>query len=175
MSIRPIYRYEPNNSNPDRAIGIVLPFNKAADARSITQNELSGSGNGASVFVQSYTTEEQSISNLKNLLLTMKGERFMQPDFGTNIRITVFEPNTALIVKGLESSLANDIGFWLPYINIVDISAVRDINNYSISIKLRYTVNSSLAERVIVILANENQLLLSEIDQPAELTQIGTF
>ena len=175
MAIRPIYRYEPNNSNPDKAVGIVLPFNKAADARSATQNELSGSGNGASVFVQSYTTEEQSISNLKNLLLTVKGERFMQPEFGTNIRATVFEPNTALISKGLESSLASDIGFWLPYINIIEMAAIRDLNNYSLSVKIRYTVNSSLAERVIVILANENQLLLSEIDQPAELTQIGTF
>lgn len=175
MAIRPIYRYEPNNSNPDRAVGITLPFNKAADGRSNTQNELSGSSGGASVFVQSYTTEEQSISNLKNLLLTVKGERFMQPDFGTNIRSTLFEPNTALIVKGLESSLQSDINFWLPYINIVEIAAVRDVNNYSISIKLRYTVNSSLAERVIIILASENELLLSEVDAPVELTQIGTF
>jgi hypothetical protein len=71
--------------------------------------------------------------------------------------------------------LASDIGFWLPYINIIEMAAIRDLNNYSLSVKIRYTVNSSLAERVIVILANENQLLLSEIDQPAELTQIGTF
>ena len=74
---RPIYRYEPNNSNPDRAVGVVLPFNKPADARTATQNALSGSSGGGSLFVQSYTTEVQAISNLKNLLLTRKGERYI--------------------------------------------------------------------------------------------------
>ena len=174
MADRPIYRYEPNNSNPDRAVGILLPFNKPADARMSIQNELSGSSGGGSLFVQSYTTEDQSISNLKNLLLTIKGERFMQPEFGTNIRSTLFEPNTSLIIDTLQASIESDIQYWLPYINVTEIKAIRDINNYAMSIKIRYTVNSSLSERVIVILANENQLLLSDIDGPVELTQIGT-
>jgi phage baseplate assembly protein W len=172
---RPIYRYEPNTSNPDRAVGITLPFNKAAEGRNDQQDFSSGSLSGGSVFALSYTTEEQSISNLKNLLLTIKGERIMQPDFGTNIRSTLFEPNTKLIVDNLKASLANDIKFWLPYINLKEINVVRDVNAYSISIRIRYTVNSSIAERVIVILANENELLLSDIDAPLELTQIGTF
>ena len=69
---RPIYRYEPNNSNPDRAVGILLPFNKAAEGRVETQNELSGSINGGSLFRQSYTTEEQALTNfMKNKNLTV--------------------------------------------------------------------------------------------------------
>lgn len=172
---RPIYRYEPNTSNPDRAVGILLPFNKAADGRNDQLNFSSGSLNGGSVFTLSYTTEEQSISNFKNLLMTIKGERIMQPDFGTNIRSTLFEPNTKLVTDNLKASLENDIKFWLPYIKVNEINVLRNIDQYSISIRIRYTVNSSIAERVIVVLANENELLLSDIDAPLQLTQIGTF
>jgi uncharacterized protein len=162
---RPIYRYEPNNSNPDRAVGIVLPFNKPLDGRRESQNYSSGSINGTSVFVQSYTTEIQSISNLKNLLLTRKGERFMQPNFGTDIYNTIFEQNTDILRDELEESLTADIEFWLPYIQLTEIDVVGDIDNYALSIRIRYRVQNSNAERVIIILANENEIILSDLDQ----------
>ena len=53
---RPIYRLQPFNTSPDVAIGIKLPFNKAAAGFSETLNYASGSLDGGSVFVQSYTT-----------------------------------------------------------------------------------------------------------------------
>lgn len=173
---RPIYRYEPNNSNPDKAIGVLLPFNKDADGRTTSQNALSGSVGGGSVFRQSYTTEEQSISNLKNLLLTAKGERYMQPDFGTDIQETLFEPNTDVVRDRLRASLEEDIGFWLPYIIINKIDIVPDVDRYNLSVRIRYQVESANAERVIIILANENEVVLSEIgDNPLELQQVGLF
>lgn len=176
MANRPIYRYEPNDSNPDRAVGVLLPFNKASDGRTISQNFASGSVGGGSVFVQSYTTEEQSISNLKNLLLTSKGERLMQPTFGTDIRMTLFEPNTEVVRENLQASLEEDINFWLPYIMLKEVAVVGDIDNYSLSIRISFRVENSNAERVIIVLANENTLLLSEIDNnPQKLQQIGLF
>lgn len=173
---RPIYQYEPNNSNPDKAVGILLPFNRASDGRNVEQNFASGSLNGGSVFAQSYTTEQQSFSNLKNLLLTSKGERYLQPTFGTDIQKTLFEPNTETVIDDLEASLQADIKFWLPYINIKEIKAVRNVNDYSVAIRIRYNVTSALAERVIIVLANENEIILSEVDDvPLELVQTGVF
>ena len=173
---RPIYQYQVDNFNPDRAVGILLPFNKAVDGKTISQNYASGSVGGGGVFNLSYTTEEQSISNLKNLLLTRKGERYMQPNFGTNIYATLFEPNTELIREELQLSLQDDIAFWLPYITVNELDVIGDIDNYSISIRIRYQVTNSNVERVIVVLANENELLLSEIDNnPTKLKQIGLF
>ena len=67
---RPVYQYQPYNERPDVAIGLLLPFNKASKARSATGHYASGSNSGGSVFGQSYSTEEQAISNLSNLLLT---------------------------------------------------------------------------------------------------------
>ena len=38
------------------------------------------------------TTFDQSRSNLKNLLLTKKGERVLQPNFGSGLQDLLFEP-----------------------------------------------------------------------------------
>ena len=65
MAARKEYFYSPIDLEPDIAVGITLPF-----------------GKDKGLFSLSYTTEEQSISNLKNLLLTRKGERLFQPEFG---------------------------------------------------------------------------------------------
>ena len=91
MAKQPEYRYNPLDFEPDVAVGVLLPFNGDAPGRTFNQNYASGSVSGASVFAQSYSTEDQAISNLKNLLLTRKGERFMQPDFGTRIFDSLFE------------------------------------------------------------------------------------
>ena len=60
------------------AIGITLPIQK---------------GNGG-YFAQSYQTSEQVKSNIKNLILTRKGERLMHPNFGTDLYNTLFNQNT---------------------------------------------------------------------------------
>jgi len=172
---RPIYKYEPNNSNPDKAIGILLPFNKAADGRNDQQNYSSGSVGGGGVFDSSYSTEEQSISNLRNLLLTIKGERVMQPTFGTEIRASLFEPNTIELKETLDLSLREDIGKWLPYIKIDTIDIVSNINQYSISIRINYRVSEHGANRVIIILANENEILVESVPGELELQQVGSF
>jgi hypothetical protein len=172
---RPIYRYEPNNSNPDRAVGILLPFNKPVEGRTATQNALSGSTSGGQLFRQSYTTEDQALSNFKNLLMTRYGERYMQPKFGTKIHDMVFEPNTELIREELQASIEDAIKFWLPYIELRQIDVIPDVANYAISVRIRFTIMNSEAERVIIILANENELLVSDVDVPLDLVQVGEF
>ena len=67
------YRYHPLDFEPDVAVGVLLPFNGNAPGRTFNQNYASGSQGGASVFAQSYSTEEQAVSNLKNLLLISMG------------------------------------------------------------------------------------------------------
>ena len=83
---------------PNVAIGIKLPF----------------SNNQSGLFDLSYSTEEQAISNLKNLLLTRKGERVMQPNFGTNIYDSLFENNVDELPIILRDGISADIAFWLP-------------------------------------------------------------
>ena len=121
MAKQPEYRYNPLDFEPDVAVGVLLPFNGDAPGRTFNQNYASGSVSGASVFAQSYSTEDQAISNLKNLLLTRKGERIMQPNFGTSIYDSLFENNTENIRTTLKKTLTKDVNFWLPYISINSI------------------------------------------------------
>jgi phage baseplate assembly protein W len=172
---RTIYQYKPYNDTPDIAVGILLPFNKAASAKTDTQNYASGSLSGGSVFALSYTTEEQSISNFKNLLLTGKGERIMQPNFGTRIRESLFEQNTEVLADTLSSSLRDDIEYWLPYIIIDAIDITRDEN--TLSIRISFRVTESGANLVINVLASENAIIISQttpnLDVQQQLIAIG--
>tara|TARA_A100001201_G_scaffold131334_1_gene117474 strand:+ start:79 stop:573 length:495 start_codon:yes stop_codon:yes gene_type:complete len=157
---RPIYQYQPLNDSPDQAIGVSLPFNKSAAKRNVDTNYASGSLNAGSVFAQTFSTEEQAISNLKNLLLTRKGERVMQPNFGTAIYDSLFEANTDTLLQNLKSSIRDDIEFWLPYIIINDIDAIR--SDHRIDLRLHFRTSENGANLVINVLASENNLVTSD-------------
>ena len=55
-------------------------------------------------FRQTKTVQEQVKSNIKNLLLTSKGERVFQPDFGCDLKIVQSESNPNEITISLEYS-----------------------------------------------------------------------
>ena len=150
------YRYHPLDFEPDVAVGVLWPFNGNAPGRTFNQNYASGSVGGASVFAQSFSTEEQAVSNLKNLLLTRKGERFMQPDFGTQIVSSLFEQNTEDLETAIQDGLNEDIATWLPYIIIDNINVERQIDQHALDISLRFRVTENGANQVIKLLIDEN-------------------
>ena len=161
MSQRIEKTYKPLDFEPDVAVGVMLPFNGNAPGRKYNQHYASGSLAGASVFALSYSTEEQAISNLKNLLLTRKGERFMQPDFGTIILDSIFEPSTVDLETRLQDGLNEDIEFWLPYIIVDQIEVDRYIDQHIIDISLRFRVTENGANQVIKLLVDQNGVQLN--------------
>ena len=126
--------YNPIDLDKNVAVGITLPFGKSSG-----------------LFNLSYTTEEQSISNLKNLLLTRKGERVFQPNFGSNIPSLLFEQMNSSLESDLEQSLRDDIGFWLPYIVIDDILIQPDFDRNLVRIELSFRVTEQGANTQIII------------------------
>ena len=175
---RAIYQYQPWNETPDVAVGVKLPFNKAAHRRTYDQHYASGSRVGGGLFVQTYSTEEQAVTNFRNLLMTHKGERVMQPNFGISIRKFLFEQNTETLAEFLTEEINEGIDQWLPYINLREIDVTRDINLHTIRVYLKFTVTTTGANMVINILANENQLVVSEATSDAGVTslqQVVTF
>ena len=67
---RPIYQYKPNKVGNTIPLGISLPFNSPSGKKSVSTDYNAATENAGSVFVSTYSTEEQAISNIKNLLLT---------------------------------------------------------------------------------------------------------
>lgn len=92
-------------------------------------------------FEQAYTTHEQAKSNLINLLLTSRGERVMQPDFGTGLKELLFEQiDDELFGDRIKTTILDSVSFWLPYVTIEDIEVemtdeMKDRNQANVSIQ----------------------------------------
>ena len=59
--------------------------------------------------------------NFKNLLLTVPGEKMMNPDFGVGLRRFLFENDNPLVYDSVAERIRTQIGKYLPYIEIKDI------------------------------------------------------
>ena len=130
-------KYHPLDLQKNVGVGIPLPIG------------------GAPIFDTTFTTEEQAISNLKNLLLTRKGERPFQPLFGTMVPSFLFENITTKLLDKLKQGLQKDIEFWLPYINMEEIIVedLRDENRINISFS--FSVGESGANQIIILNVDE--------------------
>lgn len=153
---RPVYGYQFYDDRPVTAVGVLLPFNANAHGRSQISNYASGSSNAAGVFVSSYSTREQVTSNIINLLLTQKGERVMQPNFGTNIKSILFEQTTDDLPGDLSASVEEDIATWLPYVTIIDSNIRVSADRHTISLYFVFQVETIGANVRINLLVNEN-------------------
>lgn len=90
-----------------KPIGITLPFNNV---------------NG--IFSFSYTNVEQVLTNLRNLLSTRKGERIMQPEFGTDLHYFLFEQivDEREFKDALLGEITSALTFWMPYVSVTDVN-----------------------------------------------------
>jgi phage baseplate assembly protein W len=118
------------------------------------------SSNQGGMFAVNYTTLTQAKDNITNLLMTKKGERVSQPEFGCDIWKVLFEP----IVDGdiddkIETSIIDSVSKWLPYITIdeiiVDYNDIdKDNNRIDVEINFSLTSNPNLRETVKVNINN---------------------
>ncbi len=61
---------------------------------------------------------KQAKANLINLILTVKGERPFQPEFGTNIIDYIFDVYDSEYDEDIRQEIFDAVAIWLPYINI---------------------------------------------------------
>jgi phage baseplate assembly protein W len=61
-------------------------------------------------------------SNLLLLLLTQKGERYMEPDYGTNLLKYIFEPNDQLTASDVEEEIRNTVALYIPEVKITSVT-----------------------------------------------------
>ena len=80
-------------------------------------------------FYKTKTIREQVKSNIRNLLLTSKGERVFQPNFGSNLKSLLFEQITPSSLNELDNDVRQSISTWLPYVNINDLVIVQNETN----------------------------------------------
>ena len=96
--------------NPDVKIGVSLPM-----------DHIDGSG----FFPGTSTTLSQTSSNIRNLLLTNKGERLGQPEFGCGLLQILFEPMSDTLLDDVKSTIEEAIAQWLPHVLISNLNVGR--------------------------------------------------
>jgi len=119
-------------SYDDYAIGISLPIQITNTA-----------------FGQTFQTIDQVRSNIKNLLLTRRGERILQPEFGSGLQGVLFEFNDDDVSRKIEDTITESLEQWLPYVTVEEIEIeqtdeLKDINRVNVSITFRVGDNPSL-------------------------------
>ena len=123
MPIPQTIRVNPLDLQKNIAIGVSLPFNRP--------------------FNSTYTTKDQIKSNLVNLILTTRGERIMNPLFGTGLRDFLFEGITDFNIENLKLDLIDSINLFIPEISVVNIDIVSNYDYNSIELNLSYLLNIS--------------------------------
>ena len=93
--------------------------------------------------------------NLKMILLTIPGERIMDPDFGVGIPQFLFEQNTLETQRIISGRIQKQVERYLPFIELVDFytgppqNELMDQNSLNITIK--YFVPALASEDVLNI------------------------
>lgn len=67
-------------------------------------------------------TKDSYSSNLLLLLLTQKGERYYESDFGTNLLKYIFEPNDNITANDIETEIKETVSLYIPEIKITSVT-----------------------------------------------------
>jgi phage baseplate assembly protein W len=65
-------------------------------------------------------------SSVKMLLLTAKGERLAEPEYGTDVRKLIFQPNIPGIENQIQEMIIQALNTWEPRLQLQSIDIVRD-------------------------------------------------
>ena len=99
---------------------------------------------------QNYITTNQIHDNLRNLCLTMKGERPMQPTFGCDLYHLLFEPiNDDELAQASRKAINNAIQEWMPYVQIANVSVTSRRDEYYVIISVSYKVEGWPADNIL--------------------------
>jgi phage baseplate assembly protein W len=133
MPIPQIVRIDPRDLDKNKAIGVSIPFN------------------GGGVFKSTFSTKDQIKSNLINLLLTYKGERVLNPQFGADLPRLLFEPiNNETLLK-IENQIVTSVSTYIPEITITNIEITPDTDKNTIYVNVIYQLKLSGTTDNIII------------------------
>ena len=122
--------------DPDVTIGLGLPME---------HDDVNGFFPGTS------TTLSQTGSNIRNLLLTNKGERVGQPEFGCGLLKVLFEPMSNDLISDVETNIAESMAEWLPHVLVNKLNVEQDkveINQLNIDLEFSLNINPEVHDTI---------------------------
>ena len=108
------------------SIGIDLPFRR----------DLGADG----WFATTKTTVEAVKNNIRNLILTNRGERVFQPNLGLGLRQFLFEQITPDTIIAIQNDIRDTVSLWLPFVVIENIIVNQQDDFNRIDVKLEFRI-----------------------------------
>ena len=94
-------------------------------------------------------------SDLLHLILTRKGQRLYNPDFGTDLLRFIFEPNDSLTLGKIKEEITTVVKKYLPNLQINDVSVTQsEESEYAAVVRLDYTITDNVFETSDFVIIN---------------------
>ena len=121
----------PIDTKPGTAVGVAIPFNAPA------------------VFFSTYTTKDAIRNNLLNFFLTNKTERYLNNNFGANLRAFIFEQITTDNLDGLKENIQSLISQYFTNIKVEKLDILQYPDTNEINVQLYYSIiNTGITDQV---------------------------
>ncbi len=94
-------------------------------------------------------------ADLLHLLLTRKGQRLYNPDFGTDLLRYIFEPEDNLTLNDIKTELSTSVKKYIPNLSIDNLTVEQSIENeYAAVATISYTVTDNVFSTQDTIIIN---------------------
>ena len=125
-----------NDLNSNTYVGMSFPLN----------------GDTFNDFALTKTTIDQSVHNLRNLLLTVVGERVGQPEFGSQLKAICFEQIDDELPLKIENEVRRAVSKWLSYIEIKSVETLtQDGDKSTVFVKIKFIPALSSDEQEVLL------------------------
>jgi phage baseplate assembly protein W len=112
----------PIDTKPGTAVGVSLNFNNPG------------------VFQSTYLTKDAIKNNLINYFLTNQTERYLNPNFGGNLRKYLFEQINSNTTDFLKEDIQQQINLYFPNVIVASLDVVEYTDTNQIVVTLKYTI-----------------------------------
>jgi phage baseplate assembly protein W len=112
----------PIDTKPGVAVGVSLNFNNPG------------------VFQSTYLTKDAVKNNLINYFLTNQPERYLNPNFGGNLRKYLFEQINSNTTDFLKEDIQQQINLYFPNVIVASLDVVEYTDTNQIVVTLKYTI-----------------------------------
>lgn len=125
---------------PDKYINIQFPFKDSEEG-----------------FLVALTKDDNRAvkSDLMHLILTKRGERLYNPEFGTNLIRFIFEPNDGLTQSEITAEIKQTVKRYLPNLNINKVETTQsEENEFTAKVRVDFTITEDVFETTDFIVIN---------------------
>jgi phage baseplate assembly protein W len=112
----------PVDTQAQKAVGVDLPFSAPA------------------VFKSNYFTRDAIKNNLINFYSTKRGERVMNPLFGSRLQNLVFNNITEITDDSIRAIITDETNNYFPFVTLTDINIQKQEDNNQYIITITYQV-----------------------------------